>query len=138
VLNDPVLGRMSWNAERDSLSGEVDLLAGQRIDVLVFCNEEVDVLADVLSRARQWLERVRRRDSEYRQWAAERLVHTRWNKDEPMTARDICELLQVATLECNSDGTACVYWDDNDLLFYGNNLYSRLDASGECIEVAMD
>jgi len=126
-LDDETLGRMRWDDELDFWIGEVKLRPGLRIEVFVEFYEESDVLEEALARARQWLTRVRAREWEYRQWAAVRLLDRRWNKDEPMTAVVIAELLQVASLECASDGTARLYWDDDDVLFYGHGLYSQLE-----------
>jgi hypothetical protein len=137
ALEDATLGRLTWDQEMDWWVGELELFPGHRIELFVDFNVEQESQDAVLSQARWWLARVRQRESEYRAWSAEQLVAGRWNKDEPMTAADIEMLLRLASLECSSDGSARVYWDDEDLLFYGHGIYTQLNVSGECMEVRM-
>jgi hypothetical protein len=136
-LEDLVLGRLAWDEEMDWWVGELDLFPGHQIEVFVEFYEEAGSREVVVSRAREWVARVRRREPEYRAWSAARLVEGRWNQDEPMTAADIERLLRLASLECSSDGSARVYWEDEDVLFYGHGFYTQLDAGGECVETAM-
>jgi hypothetical protein len=137
TLKDSVLGNLAWDEEMNWWVGEPDLFPGHRIEVFIEFDEEEDSRDMVVSQAREWNTRLRQREQEYREWSAGRLVDGRWNKDEPMTAQDIQDLLRLASIECSSDGSAQVYWDDEDVLFYGHGIYTQLGAGGECIEVRM-
>jgi hypothetical protein len=54
-----------------------------------------------------------------------------------MTAEDIGKLLRLLSIECESDGSARLYWHDEDVLFYGHGFYTQFAPSGECVEVCM-
>jgi hypothetical protein len=90
-----------------------------------------------LVQAREWLLRLREGEPEYRGWSAQRLVDGRWNKDEPMTAEGIGHLLRLLSIECESDGSARLYREDEDMLFCGHGIYTKLDARGDCVQVRM-
>jgi hypothetical protein len=136
-LHDPQLGHLVWDEEMDWWISEVELRPGYPIEVIVEYHEESDEREVVLSQARSWLTRVRQREPEYRRWAAEQLLDRRWNTDERMSAEDLVDLLRAHSVVCAADGTASVYWDDDDVLFSGHGLYTQLGADGECIEVRM-
>jgi hypothetical protein len=134
-LDDPVLGRLEWDDKLDWWTGEVELAAGLRVALFVSSEEEDDEQDVVLAQARGWVARLRRFEPEYRAWSAARLVERRWNTDEPMTAADIEKLLRPASVECVEDGSALLYWDDGDRLFFGHNLFTELTPDGRCAEV---
>src|SRR5262249_47369707 len=136
-LDDRLLGQLRWNDELGSWISEIIFRPDQRIEVFVDFDPDSEVPEAALSRARRWLERVQQREPAYRRWSASRLQAGRWNKDEPMTVDEIYRLLRLATLECATDGTARLYWDDEDVLFHGHGIITRLDAAGECVEVRM-
>jgi len=90
----------------------------------------------VLAQARAWVDRVRQRASEYRAWTAARSLEGRWNLGEPMTIEDVHRLLRLLSIVCETDGSARLYWDDQDVLFGGHGFSTRLSPAGECIELA--
>jgi hypothetical protein len=134
-LEDTVLGRLEWDGKLDWWTGEVELTPGQRFALFVSFEEEDDGRDVVLAQASEWVARLRQFEPEYRAWSAARLVESRWNTDEPMTAADIDRLLRAASIECVEDGSALLYWDDGDKLFFGHNLYTELTPDGRCVEV---
>jgi hypothetical protein len=143
-FEDPVLGRLDWDDQLDWWAGQVELFPNHRVELFVEPATDRIVEPDAeansrfdLSRAREWVERVRRREPEYRAWSAAQLVESRWNKDDAMTAADIEELLDLATIECASDGGALLFWEDEDVLFAGHGLYTHVAADGTCLEVRM-
>src|SRR5687768_14806512 len=137
VLDDPVLGGLTWDDTMDWWAGELELVPGHSIEVFVSFEAETDSRDAVLAQAREWVARVRRREPEYRTWTAAQLVDGRWNLEEAMTAADIRELLRPASLECAADGSARLYWEDEDVLFFGHGFYTQVDAGGECVDMGM-
>lgn len=137
ALSDPVLGRLLWDEEMGWWIGETELFPSQRIELFIDFDRERESREAVLSKARVWIARVRQREPEYRRWAAGQLVGGRWNLDEPMTAADIEGLLRLLSMVCASDGSAQMYWDDEDVLYYGHGFYTQLAPDGECVEVRM-
>ncbi len=137
-LDDPLLGRLEWDDALDWWAGVLDLEPGQRVEVFIDFHAEEDVLADVLSRARLGLARIRRLGPEYRRWTARQLLDRRWNCHEPMTVDDITELLKVASISFASDGAARVYWDDEDVLFGGHNVVTEIGPDGKCLGAGME
>jgi hypothetical protein len=111
------------------------LFPGHWIEVFIDFDRNSDSQEAVLSQTRAWVARVRQYEPEYRRWIADQVVEDRWDTDEPMTAGDIERLLRVASLECAADGSARVYWDDNDVLYDGQGFFTQLDAKGTCLKV---
>jgi hypothetical protein len=137
VLDDPVLGRLEWDADGPCWVGDTDFKPGRSIGVYVNFDPDEQVLVEVLSRARATMQRLRQEEAAYRRWTAERLLDKRWNRDEPMGVEDVAGLLEVASIDFDSDGGARVYWDDQDVLFYGHNVITRIRPDGECVEAGM-
>lgn len=135
-IEDPALGRLKWYEHDDQWVAEVEFAPDHPIEVIVECHEGQDEAA-VVDQARRWLARVRQREPEYRVWSAKHLVDGRWNQDEPMTAADIAGLLCLLSIVCAPDGTAELFWDDDDRLFYGHSIGTQLGADGQCVEVRM-
>ncbi len=144
IVHDPILGPMAWDAETGCWLGEIELAPRQRVGVLVEDNDENQFEADIsvsearLAVAREWVDRVRRREPEYRRWLADRLVDRRWNEEQPMTADDIERLLRLVGIECETGGTARLNWDDDDMLFAGHNVVIWLGPDGECVSGGME
>jgi hypothetical protein len=140
-VEDPVLGHLSWDDEFHWWRATINLHPGHQIEVIVDYdiefNEAIDAQGTRMAQAREWIARVRQREPEYRMWTAEQLLGGRWNLDEPMTVEDIRQLLHPLSIECESDSSARVYWDDDDVLYYGHGFYTQLGAGGECIEVRL-
>lgn len=134
---DPALGRLKWYEADDHWVAEVEFTTDHPIEVIVEYHEDEYDQAAVLDQASRWLARLRQRELEYRIWSAGRLADPRWNKDEPMTAADIEVQLHLLSIVCAPNGTAEVFWDDNDRLFYGHSIVTRLGADGECVAVGM-
>lgn len=134
-LGDPVLGPLTWDDQLAWWTGEVELAPGQRVELFIGFEAEDEERERVLAQAREWVSRLRRFEPEYRAWTAAKLVDRRWNTEEPMTAADIEDLLRPASVACSEDGSARLYWDDGDRLFYGHNLYTELRPEGRCVEV---
>jgi hypothetical protein len=136
-IDDPVLGRLKWYGDDDpgQWIAKVEIAPDHPIEVVVELREDEDDEATGLEQARQWLARVRQREREYRVWTAGELVDGRWNTDEPMTAADIAGLLCLLSVVCFPDGTAELFWDDDDRLFYGHSIGTRFGADGECVEI---
>ena len=141
VLDDPVLGRLAWDDEFHWWTAEVELRPGQEVEVIICYDHEFNIGIDArqarLIQARDWVLRIRKREAAYLTWSAQQLVDRRWNKDEPMTAQDIGQLLRLLSIECDSDGSARLNWDDEDVLFCGHGIYTQLAPSGECVAVRM-
>jgi hypothetical protein len=135
-LDDPVLGHLKWYGDREGWVAEVDFHPDHPIEVIIEFHDERDQ-STLLSQAHQWVARVRRREPEYRAWSAKHLSTSRWNKEEPMTVEDIQGLLCLLSIVCAPDGTAELFWDDDDALFFGHNIGTQLAINGECVAVEM-
>jgi hypothetical protein len=133
-IDDAALGRLTWYGDDDpgQWIANVEIASGHAIEVIVEFREGDDDQAAVLAQARQWLARVGQREPEYREWTAGELVNGRWNMDEPMTAADIAKLLSLLSVVCFPEGTAELFWDDDDRLFYGHSIGTLLGTDGGC------
>jgi hypothetical protein len=137
-VDDPLFGPLQWDESLDWWVGSVDFLPGLRIDVFIVHEYDGATAQEELAQARRVFGRLKERELEYRRWSAAQLLWSRWNKHEPMTVDAITELLRVATLEVSPDGSASIYWNDDDELFYGHNVVTRLAPDGSCLEVGME
>lgn len=54
-----------------------------------------------------------------------------------MTGTDIAGLRCLLPVVCAPDGTADLFWDDGDRLFYEQRIRAWLGVKGECVEVEM-
>jgi hypothetical protein len=133
---DPVLGLLEWDGQLDWWIGKVEIAPGHSVEI--FISPEDDSPDVILPRVRDALERIRRDDHEYRRWTAEQVADDRWNSDEPMTVPEIAALLRLASINFCEDGSAGLYWDDQDRLYAGHNLITELDADGRCTAVRME
>lgn len=136
-ITDPVLGHLTWDREYRWWTGRADLHPGRRIGLTVEAAAGPDPAA-ALPAARAWVDRLRARQAEYRGWTAGQVLDTRLNKDRPMTAEQIADLIEVGELECAPDGTARVSWDDGEVLFHGHGIVTHLDPAGACVRVEIE
>lgn len=137
-INDPTLGRLAWDKEYRWWTGEVQLQPDRPVGLTVEADPDAADPEGVLAKARAWLDRIREREADYTAWTAARLIETRFNTDEPMTAADIVRLISVTAVECFPDGTACITWEDNEVLFFGHGIVTHLDAAGSCTRVVIE
>jgi hypothetical protein len=141
-VDEPVLVHLRWNADLDWWTGTAEVTLGHPVDVQISYlpddSRPEETPEAVLVTAGRTLARVRRREPEYRRWSAGRLLETRWNTDEPMTVDDIDKLLRVASVLFFADGSAQIYWNDDDRLFWGNNLLTEVGPDGECVAARME
>jgi hypothetical protein len=128
-LQHPTLGFLEWDDKLAWWVGKIDLEPGHPVEI--FISGEGDPPEAVLTHVPGWLERIRRREFQYRRWTAEQVESGRWNSEEVMTVEDITSLLRLASINFDSDGVAGLYWDDQDRLYWGHNLVTDLDATGE-------
>jgi hypothetical protein len=136
-IDDPALGHLKWYGDEDPglWIAKVEIAPDHPIEVHVEIRKDENDEAAVLEQARHWLARVRQREPEYRAWTAGELVDGRWNTAEPMTVADIAELLCLLSVVCFPDGTAELFWDDDDRLFYSHSIGTRIGADGECVDI---
>jgi len=137
-LEDPVLGRFEWDAEWDCWAGVLDLSPGCQFVLLIDFNKYTDNWEVVVAQAREWVDRVRQREPEYRAWSAARLVGDHWIKNESKTVADVERILRLEFLDCRTTGDAWLRWaDDRYQLSEGYGIFTRLDSDGECVEVRL-
>jgi hypothetical protein len=137
-VDDPELGHLRWDPKLDWWTGSVELFPGHRVDVNITHDVGIGQPADEIAAARRALARVREQEPEYRRWSADRFHQTRWNTDEPMTPAEINDLLRVASVAVWAGGDVWIYWDDQDRLFWGNNVLTEVGPDGECKAARME
>jgi hypothetical protein len=134
-IDDPVLGRLTWDADFAWWTGEVEFRPGQKIGLVAGADPPGGDRARPLAQAREWLDRLRGREPEYRASVARQLARLRLDGQRPMTADDVAALIRVASVETFPDGSAEVCWEDDEVLFGGHGIVTRIDASGACGKV---
>jgi hypothetical protein len=129
-------GRMLFAVEEDE-GADPGFAPGHDVDVFVNPDPS-EHPSTAITAARRILARFREREPEYRRWSAAQLHAERWNTDEPMTSEDVAQLLRVACLEFRSDGGFQIYWNDQDRLFWGHNVFTEVGPDGECVASDME
>ncbi len=138
-LEDSVLKSLVWDDLLQWWSSEFDLSPNRRVEIFISPeNGSPDEPSELFSWVRAGLMRIQSTDHEYRRWTAAQVIDTRWNTEEPMTVEEITDLLRLASIDFHPDGSAGLYWDDQDRLYGGHNLITELDNDGKCIEVRME
>jgi hypothetical protein len=138
-LVDSVLGSLVWNDRLQWWVGEVHLSPNHRVEMFISPENGLpDEPEELFSWVRAALGRIRSKDRDYRGWTASQVIDTRWNLEEPMTVEEITDLLGLASIDFHPDGSAGLYWNDQDRLYGGHNLITELDKDGKCIEVRME
>jgi hypothetical protein len=135
-VDDPLLGHLDWDDRLDWWGGSIEFRPGHRVDIFVEHDDDGRTEEEI-ALARRSLARIREREPEYRLWSARQLHGKRWNTEEEMTVEDIARLLELATLEFAPNGTARIFWNDQDVLFAGHNVLTELDATGQCVTSGM-
>ena len=135
-INDPVFGRLVWDDEW-TLLGEIECGHGHRVPVLLFIDPDHVAPVDLVRDAREALLRFRRDERRYRLLSGAALNKRRWNDEVVMTDEDVANLLLIATLEFQDDGRLAVFWNDDDHLFAGHNVVTRIDADGTFLDAHM-
>jgi hypothetical protein len=138
VLDDPLLGHLEWDQKLEWWTGSVEFTPGHAAAVFLTHDFDRGRVADEIAVARRGLGLVREREREFRRWSADQFHETRWNTDEPMTRVEIAELLRIATVEFQHDGSIRIYWDDGDQLFWGHNVFTDINPVGECVRAGME
>jgi hypothetical protein len=134
-IDDPVLGRLTWDADFSWWTGQVEFRPGQKVGLVAGADPQSADRAKALALAKEWLDRLREREPEYRAWVARQVLHMRRNRQQPMTTDDVAALIRVGSLETFADGTAEVCWDDDEALFGGHGILTRIDTAGVCGKV---
>jgi hypothetical protein len=134
-INDPVLGRLTWDADFAWWAGEVEFRPGHRVGLVAGADSANGDRARPLAQARAWLDRLREREPEYRTWVARHLTRMRPDRQKEMTAEEVAGLIRVASVETFPDGSAEVCWEDDQVLFDGHGIITRIDPAGACEKV---
>jgi hypothetical protein len=130
-----VLARLDWH--EDCGEARVELRLGVWMDLLVWIVDPEMQQQERLRVAGQALTTLHTREEAIRRWSADRITADTCN-DPPLTADAIFDRLTVATLNVFDDGRAYVRWCDRGDLCCGHLVITRLDRTGECIEVSME
>jgi uncharacterized protein (TIGR03067 family) len=120
-IDDPVLGRLTWDDDYDWWEAQVELSPGPAIDVHVEPGDEKDDVTAVAG-GREFFLWLRRHEPAARGFAAAELLDTHnrsWNDGEPISAGTFADRMTLESVGIDPDGGASLYYHDGDL-FWGH------------------
>jgi hypothetical protein len=131
TIQEEVLGRLTWEDRLTGWSGQVELVPGQPVAIVVH-PQSPDVL-DALRGARRTLDGIRDREVHLRCAAADELLswyNAEWNDGSPIRAEAFIARLSLDSIAFfPGDGADLLYQAGN--LFEGHPVVIGVDADGE-------
>jgi uncharacterized protein (TIGR03067 family) len=120
-VEDPVLGRLTWDDNYDWWEAQVELKPGLAVEVHVTPGDGKDDVTAVAG-GREFIRWLRRHEPAARRFAAAELLNTHngsWNDGEPISVRTFAGRITLEGVGIDSDGGASLYYHDGDL-FWGH------------------
>jgi hypothetical protein len=133
VLEDPDLGKLTWEEDLQWWRGEMDWASGHPISVAVSCveKEEIQILLPQARRAFAW---VREHEAHARLCAARELLdlyNSTWReKEEPISLQEFARRIKLVEIGIRSEGATELWYDDGDL-FAGHQIAVKFDPEGK-------
>jgi hypothetical protein len=121
-ISDPLLGEFELNKDFGMFEGTIDWLGKE-----IFVSLEVNIdykagWTKAMKALRVLFEEQRKRDSEFRDFAADELtaLANDWSQDENLISKeDFIDKISLSSLSLTSGGKFIAYYDDGDM-FYGH------------------
>ncbi|MHC6202467.1 DUF2262 domain-containing protein [Breznakiellaceae bacterium SP9] len=122
VLNDKVLGEFTLDKHYSNFEGSLEW-GGEEISVFLDVDKENEAAwPQALDRLRGLYEQLDIKDSEFRQFAAEKLTELAndWQEEEDaaeITQDEFAKRISLSELSISMDGDYSAYYDDDDMFF---------------------
>jgi hypothetical protein len=120
-IEDPVLGRLTWDDNFDWWEAQIELKPGLTIDAHVELGSAQDDVAAVAA-GREFIRWLRQHEPAARRFAAAELLDTHndcWNDGKPISARTFAGRMTLESVGITPGGGASLYYHDGDL-FWGH------------------
>jgi hypothetical protein len=137
TFSDPLFGTLFWNEQVRWWEGVVTLAPGHRVTVSFI--PDSDDLDPLLAYVKPLFAAIRADDFPLRRAAAKALLdvyNDEWNDDDPIEAEEFIDRILLDALVYYDDGSAELYYDDDDL-FLGHVILVRLDDRGRVTEATI-
>jgi hypothetical protein len=144
-IDHPVLGRLWWNPRLSTWETEVELHAGDSIDLSITTRMDMaptDDLDALLNGGVAMLEWARRAERACRERIADELLelyNDTWAPEgeaTPMSRAEFIKRIAPSSLVRDIDGSGFFYWADDDM-FAGHRIELRFDANHVISEVGL-
>lgn len=126
AVDDPVLGRVTWDDNFDNWEARLELSAGSVVELSLKPGERSDEAT--LAAGREVVVWVRKHEPAARRYAAGQMLDTHndnWNDGKPITARTFTSRITLESVAVHPDGGLTLYYKDGELF------------AGHCIVVSV-
>ena len=137
TFSDPLFGTLIWNEQIQWWEGVVTLAPGHRVTISFI--PDPGELEQLLAYVKPLFAVIRADDLPLRRAAAKALLdvyNDEWNEDDPIEAEEFIDRILLDALVYYGDGSAELYYDDDDL-FLGHVILVRLDDQGRVVEATI-
>lgn len=131
-MEDPVLGRLTWNDNHDWWETRFDLKPDLAVFVHLRTGKEKDDTTSI-ARGREFACWLRQHEQSAREFAAAELIDTHndsWNDGEPISASTFLGRTTLKGVGFDPDRGATLHYDDGDL-FGGHSIIVSVDENRE-------
>lgn len=136
-INDPILGKLTWNDDFDHWDARVVIKPGLEVDCHLDPTDDQD--ERIMEAGRKFIAWLRKKEPAARRYAASELLDTHndnWNHGDPISARTFASRMTLETVSLRSDGDAGLYYHDGDL-FWGHCIIVSVNADHEFKDATM-
>jgi hypothetical protein len=131
VIDDPALGRLTWDEAQRIWQGEVEVSQDRRAVVTIEAqSEDVDAALAGATRGVAWL---RENEEQARLCVADAYLGTfnqTWSEEGPISREEFARRIELVEVSFGTGGGPTLWYDDGDL-FAGHSLSAHFDADGQ-------
>jgi len=127
-IDDPVLGKLTWNDNFDEWDGRVVL--HPELEVVCHFTPSGGQDEQIVTAGRDFIAWLRTNEPAARRYAASELLDTHndcWNDDDPISAETFADRMTLETAAIRPDGAAGLYYRDGNL-FWGHCIIVSVNA----------
>jgi hypothetical protein len=130
VVNDPTLGRLTWDASQQFWRAEVELQPGRRVILTVDPSGKPQDQAFL--RAGQGLAWLREQEQQARLDIADvylDVYNQNWSEEGPISRAEFVRRLELVEVGFGPEGAPSLWYDDGDM-FAGHGILALFDVDG--------
>jgi hypothetical protein len=131
VIDDPALGRLTWDDAQRVWRGEVEVSPGRRAAITV--EAEGEEVAAALAGAVRGVAWLRDNEEQARLCVADAYLDTfnqNWSEEGPISREEFARRIELVEVGFGIGGGWMLWYDDGDL-FAGHSLSGHFDADGQ-------
>ncbi|MBD2208907.1 DUF2262 domain-containing protein [Calothrix sp. FACHB-156] len=130
TIQNDILGELVWNSKLKWWSSQVEITPGNIVNVSVD-NDDKDITAAIEIACHSFT-RIQEQEINLRRFAANQLLelyNEYWNNGDVIDCLSFMELIKLAAVVINTDGSTDIFYDDGEL-FGGHTIIVSIDCHG--------